>query len=160
MIIISVSILSAQALQIQDSARTLTAGKPISNYVTPGHPIPVQLQGTTISLTGTGLATATNQVPPATLNLSSDTVTIAPGAIDSSKIFATATQYISGNVFSVDGYIKVASDFHVTVILGLAFPYSHTTDFVYAPSVFPKHKIYVKNTGTTTAHILYNLKGL
>ena len=106
------------------------------------------------------LATSANQIPPAILNLSSDTVTIAAGAIDSSKTFATATQYMSGNVFSVDGYIKVASDFHITVILGLAFPYSHTTDFVYAPSVFPKHKIYVKNTGTTTAHILYNLKGL
>ena len=121
-------------------------------FVSPTNRVPVDINGATIDATITGL------VPPATLNLSSDTITIVAGGIDSSKYFPSATG-IRGNVWTPDGYIKAASNSTITTIIGTAVPYSHTSDFILSTSLFPRHKLYVKNTGSTTCHILYNLWG-
>ena len=138
-----VSLSHAQVIRTLDSN-----GNP--QFVSPTNRVPVDVNGATIN------ATITELVPPATLNLSSDSVAISAGAVDSSCTFPGATQYVDVYVFSVDGYIKVATNRTITSIIGEAFPYSHTKETIFAPTVFARSKIYVKNTGSSTCHVLYN----
>jgi len=89
---------------------------------------------------------------PSTLSFVGDSLSISAGAIDSSTTIL-GTTWFSWKLFTPDGYIKTAFNRAMTNNVQVAYPYSSTFGYDhYASSVATK--IYIKNTGTTTAHVI------